>query len=174
MTKVRKPLTTAVAPAIALVLALLAVTAPAAQASSGSAPGQGAPSAKKLSDAERARKAMRIAENQLGDPYKYGAEGPDKFDCSGLVYFATHRAGFTDVPRTSSEQGDFMRRIKRSKMRRGDFVFLTSKGDVYHVGVFVGRKDGDRMIVHAPGSGEQVKRDPLWTDKWFAGTLRGA
>jgi cell wall-associated NlpC family hydrolase len=130
--------------------------------------------AKPLSDADRAKKAMRIARNQMGDPYKYGAEGPDKFDCSGLVYFATHKAGFGKVPRTSSEQADFMRRIKRSSMRPGDFVFFTSKGDVYHVGVFVGRRDGDRMIVHAPNPGEKVKRDPLWTDKWFAGTLRGA
>ena len=130
--------------------------------------------AKPLSDAERAKKAMRIARKQMGDPYKYGAEGPDKFDCSGLVYFATHKAGFAQVPRTSSEQADFMRRIKRSSMRPGDFVFFTSKGDVYHVGVFVGRRDGDRMIVHAPNPGEKVKRDPLWTDKWFVGTLRGA
>ncbi len=133
-----------------------------------------ADSAKPLSDADRAKKAMRIAKHQMGDPYKYGAEGPDKFDCSGLVFFATHRAGFSDVPRTSAEQGDFMRHIKRSNMRAGDFVFFTSKGDVYHVGVYVGRIDGERMIVHAPNPGEKVKRDPLWTDKWFPGTLRGA
>ena len=155
---------------LALVLPLVGTT-PQAAAEAG---GDGVVTAKPLSDAERARKAMRIAKRQMGDPYKYGAEGPDKFDCSGLVYFAAHRAGFTDVPRTSSEQGDHMRRIKRSNLRRGDYVFFTSKGDVYHVGVYVGRNDGNRMIVHAPNSGEKVKRDPIWTDKWFAGTLRGA
>jgi cell wall-associated NlpC family hydrolase len=133
-----------------------------------------AATAKPLGDAARAKKAMRIAKHQLGDPYKYGAEGPDKFDCSGLVYFATHRAGFKNVPRTSADQAAFMRHIKRSNMRPGDFVFFTSKGDVYHVGVYVGRSDGNRMIVHAPSPGEKVKRDPLWTDKWFPGTLRGA
>ena len=128
----------------------------------------------KVSDGERAKHALRVAKRQIGDPYKYGAEGPEKFDCSGLVYFAARKAGFTDVPRTSSEQADHMRRIKRSKLRRGDFVFFTEKGKVYHVGFYVGRKDGERLIVHAPSSGNDVERGRIWTDTWFAATLRGA
>ena len=130
--------------------------------------------AEKVGDGERAKKALRVAKRQIGDPYKYGAEGPERFDCSGLVYFAARNAGFAAVPRTSAEQADHMRRIKRSKLRRGDFVFFTSKGDVYHVGFYVGRKDGDRMIVHAPSTGKDVERAQIWTDKWFAATLRGA
>ena len=128
----------------------------------------------KVSDGERAEQALRVAKRQIGDPYKYGAEGPEKIDGSGLVYFAARKAGFTGVPRTSGEQADHMRRIKRSKLRRGDFVFFTEKGDVYHVGFYVGRRDGDRMIVHAPSTGEDVSRGQIWTDKWFAATLRGA
>lgn len=146
-------------------------TAPVASADQGAST---VTQARPMSDAERAKKALRIARRQLGDPYKYGAEGPDRFDCSGLVYFATHRAGFSTVPRTSSEQADHLRRIKRSKMRRGDFVFFRKKGRVYHVGVYVGRRDGRRTIVHAPSTGKDVTRDPIWTDRWFAGTLRGA
>lgn len=169
MRRLIAPLSLSVALAVAPVLV---GTASAAHAAAEVGSGR-VPAAKPMSDAERAEKAMRIAKRQMGDPYKYGAEGPDKFDCSGLVWFATHRAGFDAVPRTSSEQGDYMRRIKRSKLQRGDFVFFTSKGDVYHVGVYVGRSDGNRMIVHAPSPGEKVRRDPVWTDKWFAGTLRG-
>ena len=155
-----------------MVLAGSLLTAPPAVADAGT--GTSPPSAKPLSDAERALKALRVARRQLGDAYKYGAEGPDKFDCSGLVWFATHKAGFSAVPRTSAEQADHMRRIERSKLRRGDFVFFRNKGGVYHVGFFDGRDDGDRMILHAPSTGEDVRRDPIWTDKWFAGTLRGA
>ena len=116
---------------------------------------------------------MRIAKNQKGDPYQYGAAGPNRFDCSGLVYFSTHRAGFGNVPRTSSAQSRFMRRISRSAMRPGDYVFFTGGSGVYHVGIFVGRNDGRRMILHAPGSGKRVRVDGIWTDRWFAGTLRG-
>lgn len=120
----------------------------------------------------RIARAREIARNQIGDRYKYGAEGPRAFDCSGLVYFSTHKAGFNRVPRTSSEQATFMKRIKRSAMRRGDFVFFTGKSGVYHVGIFAGRSDGERHIVHAPSTGERVSRDPIWTDSWFPGTLR--
>ncbi len=156
-----------------MVLAGSLLTAPPAGADSATGK-TGASSAGSLSDAERADKALRVARRQIGDAYKYGAEGPDRFDCSGLVYFATHKAGFSSVPRTSSEQADHMRRIKRSNLRKGDFVFFRNKGGVYHVGFFVGRDDGDRMVLHAPSAGKDVRRDPIWTDKWFAGTLRGA
>ena len=98
--------------------------------------------------------AKRIALRQLGDPYRYGAAGPNRFDCSGLVYFSTHHAGFTHVPRTSSQQAHFMRRIPRTAMRPGDFVFFTGSSGVYHVGIFLGRSHGHRIIVHA------LPRDP--------------
>ena len=125
------------------------------------------------SGGSRVKKALRVAKNQKGDRYKYGAEGPRRFDCSGLVYFSTRRAGFEDVPRTSAEQGRYMRHIKRKNMRRGDFVFFTgSSGGVYHVGMYVGRRDGDRAIVHAPKPGTRVRVEKVWTDSWFAGTLR--
>jgi cell wall-associated NlpC family hydrolase len=32
--------------------------------------------------------ARRVAEFQAGDPYGLGSEGPDRFDCSGLVLYA--------------------------------------------------------------------------------------
>ena len=121
---------------------------------------------------ERVRAALRVALNQRGDRYRYGAEGPRRFDCSGLVYFSTHRAGLTSVPRTSSEQARAMPRVRRGALRRGDFVFFTGRSGVYHVGMYVGRADGRRRILHAPGTGERVRIDPIWTDQWFAGTLR--
>ena len=148
------------------------------QGSDRSAPSQPAPvvEAKVKSVATvatRVRSALGIARNQKGDPYRYGASGPNAFDCSGLVYYSTHRAGFGHVPRTSSAQSRFMRHIKRSAMRPGDFVFFTNGGGVYHVGVFTGWSNGRRLIVHAPYSGSRVRTEAIWTNRWFPGTLRG-
>jgi cell wall-associated NlpC family hydrolase len=118
-----------------------------------------------------------VASDQRGDPYAYGADGPNRFDCSGLVYFSYRKAGFRHIPRSSSAQAGHMRRIHRSHMRRGDFVFVYSgsarPSNVYHVGIFVGFSHGHRIILHAPRSGERVKRERIWTNHWFAGTLRG-
>ena len=121
---------------------------------------------------DRIRRALRIAIDQKGDPYRYGAAGPNRFDCSGLVYYSTHKAGLKGVPRTSSAQARYMDRIKRSNMRPGDFVFFTGSGGVYHVGIYVGWRDGRRAILHSPRSGSRVHTARIWTNSWFAGTLR--
>jgi len=120
------------------------------------------------------RKAVQVTANQKGDPYSYGAAGPDRFDCSGLVYYAFRKAGFRNVPRTSSQQAGFAKRIKRSNMRRGDLIFFHNGGRVYHVGVYGGRnkKNGNRFMIHAPYGNGVVERSPMWTNSWFPGTLR--
>ena len=116
--------------------------------------------------------AVGIAVNQKGDPYASGASGPNAFDCSGLTYFSYRKAGFKHIPRTSAAQAHFADRIKRSAMRRGDLIFFYDGGGVYHVGVYAGFKHGHRWVLHSPYSGTRVRTDKLWTDQWFAGTLR--
>src|SRR5436309_1162309 len=50
-----------------------------------------------------ARAAVRWALAQLGDPYRWGATGPDSFDCSGLTSSAYRAAGVA-IPRVRSEE----------------------------------------------------------------------
>lgn len=114
---------------------------------------------------------LEVAIRQKGDPYVYGASGPGAFDCSGLTTFAFDRAGFS-LPRSSDAQARHARRIPKQNLHRGDFVFFTSGGSVYHVGIYLGHHDGRRWILHAPYSGKVVQRDAIWTNAWFAGTLR--
>ncbi len=129
--------------------------------------------AARMSRQERIHVGADIVRNQKGDPYHYGSAGPDRFDCSGLIYYSYRRAGFDHMPRTSSAQARFARHIKRRNMRRGDFVFFYDGGGVYHVGMYGGRnKDGHRFLIHAPYGNGHVRRERIWTNKWFAGTLR--
>lgn len=117
--------------------------------------------------------ALDVARQQKGDPYQYGADGPSSFDCSGLTQFAYGKAGLY-LPRTSDAQSRYVRKLKhRSNIRAGDFMFFANRGDVYHMGLFTGRwEDGRRLILHASRTGTPVKVDPLWTNNWYAGTLR--
>ncbi len=118
------------------------------------------------------RRAANIAIAQIGDPYNYGSNGPGSFDCSGLTSFAYNRAGL-NLPRTSGQQAQYARRIKKSNMRRGDLVFFTGGGGVYHVGMFLKRRNGKPIIIHSPSTGSRVHRTKIWTSSWFAGTVRG-
>ena len=129
------------------------------------------------SASSRVDTAFNVVKNQRGDRYQYGAAGPSRFDCSGLVYYSFRRAGFSHIPRTSSAQAGHVTRVRKTSMRKGDLVFFYSGSararNVYHVGVYAGIRDGHRTIVHAPRTGERVHRERIWTSRWFAGTKRG-
>ncbi|MGN6782574.1 MAG: C40 family peptidase [Marmoricola sp.] len=123
--------------------------------------------------ASRVIHALQVARHQIGDPYRYGADGPGAFDCSGLTYYAMHkRSGFRHFPRTAAEQAHFAHRIRRGQMRTGDLMFFTSGGHVYHVGIFDGWRHGHRLVLHAPYSGARVRVERVWTNAWFPGTTR--
>ena len=121
---------------------------------------------------KRVKNALQVVKAQKGDPYQYGATGPSRFDCSGLIYYSYRKAGFTNVPRTSDGQASYADRISRKNMRKGDLMFFYDGGGVYHVAVFSGWKNGKRWMVHAPYGGKNVHRATPWTNRWYAGTLR--
>jgi cell wall-associated NlpC family hydrolase len=133
----------------------------------------------KKEDARRASAARRttsrlgtaasIALAQRGDPYAYGAAGPNAFDCSGLMYFAFQRAFDRTIPRVANDQKRASKRVwHRSNLRPGDLVFkVDSGGYAYHVGIYAGHG----YYWHAPHSGSWVKRDKMEHDRWRFGRL---
>jgi cell wall-associated NlpC family hydrolase len=117
--------------------------------------------------------ALSVARTRVGDPYRYGSDGPRRFDCSGLTYFAFHkRSGFTHFPRTAAAQARFAHHIRKRNMRKGDLMFFYDSSGVYHVGIFDGWRNGRRLVLHAPYPGQRVHAERVWTHRWFAGTLR--
>jgi cell wall-associated NlpC family hydrolase len=85
------------------------------------------------------RHALAVARSKLGHPYVFGAEGPRKFDCSGLTHYSYARAG-KHIPRTADAQFHAARRIPRRHLRPGDLVFYHRyghHGTVFHVGMYV-------------------------------------
>jgi cell wall-associated NlpC family hydrolase len=122
-------------------------------------------------ESSRLESAVSVALAQRGDPYSYGAAGPNAFDCSGLVQFSYGRAGI-NLPRTSDAQAGATRRIAKDDMRPGDLMFFTGSGGVYHAAIFVRWDGGRAVMVHSPGSGQSVTVASPWTDSWFAGTVR--
>lgn len=121
---------------------------------------------------KKIQRALKTARRQVGAPYSYGASGPNSFDCSGLVNFSYRKAGFKKVPRTSRDQARFARSISKKALRPGDLMFFHNGGSIHHVAIFLRRKQGKIIMLHAPGSGQRVKRDNPWTSSWRAGTLR--
>ncbi|GAA2702325.1 NlpC/P60 family protein [Micromonospora olivasterospora] len=96
-----------------------------------------------------ARTAIRTACAQVGDPYVWGATGPNAFDCSGLTQYAYKAAGI-HLTHFTGAQWNEGRAIPRSEARPGDLVFFFS--DLHHVGLYLGN---DKMV-HAPRAGKPV------------------
>ena len=81
---------------------------------------------------------VRIAEQLIGTPYRYGGNSPHGFDCSGLVQY-THRQAGIDVPRTTGSQLAQARIPERRYLLPGDLLFFHI--DVQksrHVGIYEG------------------------------------
>ena len=97
-----------------------------------------------------AQTAVDTALAQVGDPYVYGATGPNSFDCSGLTSYAYKESGVS-IPRTSKAQSTFGTAVAKSDLKPGDLVFFYSP--VSHVGMYI----GNGQIVHAPTAGSVVK-----------------
>jgi cell wall-associated NlpC family hydrolase len=97
-----------------------------------------------------AQKAVDTALAQVGDPYVWGAGGPDAFDCSGLTQYAYSAAGVS-LPHSSSSQSRMGTPVSRDQLQPGDLVFFYSP--VSHVGMYI----GNGQMVHASTSGQPVK-----------------
>ncbi|OKI58027.1 glycoside hydrolase [Micromonospora sp. CB01531] len=97
-----------------------------------------------------ARTAIKTACAQVGDPYVWGATGPNAFDCSGLTQYAYKAAGISLTHFTGAQWNEG-RAVSRSDARPGDLVFFYS--DLHHVGLYL----GNGMMVHAPRTGKPVQ-----------------
>lgn len=75
----------------------------------------------------RRNKAFRAAKRQVGDPYRYGATGPNAWDCSGLVQWAYGRAGIY-LPRTTGAMlgSGKLVRVSKANAKYGYLVFFGS------------------------------------------------
>lgn len=104
----------------------------------------------------QAKLAVLIA-GEMGKPYQWGGIGPDSYDCSGLVYTLYSKLGIL-LPRVSRDQGTVGVYVPKDELMYGDLVFFARDGqNINHVGIYA----GDGMFVHAPESGDVVKKSTL-------------
>jgi hypothetical protein len=134
-----------VTPVRAALVAALAVTI----VSAGIAP---APT----SAGQPSEQVIRAARNYLGAAYRWGATGPNAFDCSGLMYRAFRDAG--ELPRISGKRlsaAGYMKwfrnrgLVSKKNPARGDLV-------VYNYGSHIGLYLGDKKVISSLWRGVSV------------------
>ena len=110
---------------------------------------------------------VAAAQDQLGKPYVWSAEGPDSFDCSGLVYYCLKQSGHSVSRRSAkgfSQTGSWTLISSMSELRAGDLVFFKSdsKDSVNHTGICI----SNSVMIHASSSKGQVVRSNLHQAYW--------
>jgi cell wall-associated NlpC family hydrolase len=114
-------------------------------------------------------KVLDHAQKQLGKPYKWGDEGPNSYDCSGLVWDSYRQVGKM-LPRIANTQyRDTPKIADRNKLIAGDLVFFGPPGSwegIHHVGIYMG---GGKMI-QAPTTGDVVKISTVWWSRYYGAT----
>ena len=69
--------------------------------------------------------------------YKYGAAGPNHFDCSGFVYYCFGQYGIK-LPRSSRDMFLVGQKVKKEDLQPGDLVFFSrGKLEIGHVGIVI-------------------------------------
>lgn len=104
---------------------------------------------------------VRIAEEQLGKPYVWGAAGPNSFDCSGLVQWSLAQMGVS-IARVADDQAKAGREVwtgtcsqlPENLLAPGDLIgFAQDHVNHQHIGIWV----SPGKIIHAPRPGKVVE-----------------
>jgi cell wall-associated NlpC family hydrolase len=99
---------------------------------------------------------LKAALAQQGDPYVFGAVGPDSFDCSGLVIYAWAQAGYRVTVRTAAQMSNLSTPVARGSEQPGDLLFGEFDQRVPGAGhVMIVVRPG--LAVQAPATGRNVE-----------------
>lgn len=119
---------------------------------------------KKKKNRTEADKIIAYAETFLGTPYKYGAEGPKRFDCSAYTRYVFREFGY-ELPRSSAQQMKHARKVRSYEdLRRGDLVFFGARKNIRsvgHVGIVtdIDEENGSFSFIHCSvTNGVEIQR----------------
>lgn len=114
------------------------------------------------------KRVLAAAETELGKPYRWGATGPDSFDCSGLVQEVFAAAGVS-LPRTSRQQWYSGPHPRTADLQPGDLLFWANGSDpatIHHVAIYLGAG----YMIAAPHTGTVVQVQPVYDQGYFDAT----
>jgi hypothetical protein len=104
--------------------------------------------------------AIQAALAEQGKPYVWGDEGPNSFDCSGLMQWAYKKAGII-LDRVSQDQYHDGAMMPVQDAQPGDLLFLatdpSNPATIHHVMMYL----GDGKIVEAQQTGVPVHIRPF-------------
>lgn len=97
------------------------------------------------SASQRAQAVVNLAKSQVGKGYAWGGNGPDNYDCSGLVQSIYNKVGGVQLPRVTTDQVKVGVTVAMDQLQPGDLLYWGSVDAPYHVGIYI----GNNQYIHA-------------------------
>lgn len=126
---------------------------------------------------ELAERIIQEAKKHIGTPYRWAANGPSAFDCSGFTRFVYKQFGYS-IPRTARSQGETLRPVlgDMSSLQKGDLLLFGNHWNnrtIGHVGIFIElTEDGrDLTFIHSAHGGVQISR---LSEQYYLERFKGA
>lgn len=114
---------------------------------------------------------LTAAKSRVGMPYVWGGDGPNQFDCSGLVQWSLAQAGVV-MPRVAADQARTGPLLPLSALQPGDLLFYhtdpTAPSYISHVAIYL----GNGLMLQAPEPGMKVEIVAADFGAGFAGAVR--
>jgi peptidoglycan hydrolase-like protein with peptidoglycan-binding domain len=111
---------------------------------------------------------ISVANSKRGSKYVRGAKGPDRFDCSGFVYWCLNKVGVKQGYMTSHAWANSSKYTKITKMgdlKKGDIIVYNG-----HVAICAG---GGYQIDASSHNGKVVKRKYTGSSYWSSNFICG-
>jgi cell wall-associated NlpC family hydrolase len=114
---------------------------------------------------------LTAALSRVGHLYVWGGNGPEVFDCSGLVQWSMRQAGII-MPRVAVNQAQAGPRVPLADLEPGDLLFYhtdpTAPTYISHVAIYLGHG----LMLQASEPGMDVQIVPAIFGAGFAGAVR--
>ncbi|SDZ07541.1 NlpC/P60 family protein [Micromonospora pattaloongensis] len=121
----------------------------------------------KVAVRDRAAQVISEARRLSGKPYRYGAAGPNAFDCSGLTQYVFRRTVGRTLPHDANAQQRYGQAVSKSQKRPGDLLVFLDGNRGYHVAIYA----GGNYMYDAPRPGQTVGKRTIWSNRYVVRRL---
>ncbi|WP_073264173.1 C40 family peptidase [Cryptosporangium aurantiacum] len=109
---------------------------------------------------------VKAASRQAGKPYRFGAAGPNSFDCSGLTQYVFKQFG-KSLPHSATKQARYGRSVSKSAKQPGDLILFGSGSYYSHAAIYA----GGNYMWDASTAGQPVAKRKIWSNTYVVRRL---
>jgi len=121
----------------------------------------------KVVSANNGNKILNEAKKHVGALYKFGAVGPNRFDCSGYTMYVYRKAAGKKLAHKANAQQNSGRSVAKSKKQVGDLIIFRNGSYGYHAGIYA----GSGYMYDSPHTGARVSKRKLFGSNYVVRRL---